>query len=129
MNNTQKIILVIVILTAIIILDLVLANITDKLIDDTENSLEILKEFLVNEDFEKSKEISKNISKKWNEYESTLSFFIEHDEIEKISTKVAIIVENASNKEFKLTLEDVVETRYLLDHVKDKAKLKLKNVF
>ena len=66
---------------------------------------------------------------KWNESEEKLAYFIEHDELEKISSQIAIMNENTNNKEYKLALEDNIETKFLLEHVKDKLKLKIKNVF
>lgn len=129
MSNTQKILLILGILSFIIVLDICLCKITDNLVNDTLNQLESLTENLKKEDFENSKIKSEQIKENWFEYEDKLSFFIEHDELEKISLKIAIISENSLNQAYEIALEDVVETTYLLEHVKDKLKLKLKNVF
>lgn len=129
MTNTQKILFIVLLMLIIIILDVCLNKCTNRLIDSTLSELGILKEFLVDEKDEESKIKGEELNKKWFEYENKLSFYIEHDELEKISAKIAIISENALNKEYESALEDVIETKYLLEHVKEKNKLKLSNIF
>lgn len=129
MNNTHKVLVIITILLAIICLEIYINTSTDKLLEDTVKKMEELKEVLKEEKYNESKNKSEELNEKWFEYEDKLAFFIEHDEVEKISTKVAVILENTINEEYKAALEDVMETTYLLEHVKDKNKLKLKNIF
>lgn len=129
MTNIQKILLIVGIIIFIVALDIGLCKNTDNLVDDTLVELEKIKAFLVEENFDESKKRSEALNKKWFEYEDKLSFYIEHDELEKVSSKIAIILENTINKDYKPALEDVMETTYLLEHVKDKNKLKLKNIF
>lgn len=129
MNNTHKVLVIITILLAIIGLEIYINTSTDKLLEDTVKKMEELKEVLKEEKYNESKNKSEELNEKWFEYEDKLAFFIEHDEVEKISTKVAVILENTINEEYKAALEDVMETTYLLEHVKDKNKLKLKNIF
>lgn len=129
MSNIQKILLIFGILAFIVTLEVCLSRMTDNLVDQTLQQLENLTEILKNEDFEKSKSKSEELKQKWFEYEEKLAFFMEHDELEKISLKIAIISENSLNEAYDSALEDVIETTYLLEHVKDKLKLKIKNIF
>ncbi|MFG6319394.1 MAG: DUF4363 family protein [Clostridia bacterium] len=129
MSNKVKIMLVICFTAIIVILEIILGNCTDEFIDKTSKQLEDLKIALLEENGEETKKKSKELSNVWDESENKLCYFIEHDELEKISSKIAIISENSTNSEYKLALEDAIETRYLLEHVKDKLKLKMKNVF
>lgn len=129
MNNTQKILLMLGIISFIVILEIFINTSTDKLLDETSKKLEQLKVELKEENYEESKRKSEELNKIWFEYENKLSFFIQHDEVEKVTTKIAVISENADNGKFKSALEDLMETTYLLDHVKDKNKLKWKNIF
>lgn len=129
MNNTQKILLIVGIIIIIGILEYILLTNTNRLVEDTLLQLDELKQLLKEEKYDDSKNKSRKLNDKWFEYEEKLSFFIEHDEIEKVSTKIAVILENTKNKEYKAALEDVMEMRFLLEHVKDKNKLKLKNIF
>lgn len=129
MSNIQKILLIFGILIIIVSLEIFVSTTTNKLLDNTTTKLEELKKALNEENYEESKTKSENISKEWNEYTEKLSFFTEHDEVEKIGTKIAVILENTRNKNYILALEDVMEAQYLIEHVKDKNKIKLKNVF
>ena len=129
MENWQKVLLIFVIFVLILILDLVIYFETDKLIDDTLSNLNQIKKTLDNENLDDSKNKAKKLEKKWFKYEKILSFFIEHDEVEKVSTKIVIIEENTKNKEYNTALEDVLETKFILKHIKDKYNLSLKNIF
>ena len=129
MNNKIQIAIVIILIFFIIALDIFLGKCTDNFIKETEEYLGNLKHALIEEDYDRSKDKSEILKKKWNEIEGKLAYFIEHDELEKISSQIAIMNENTNNKEYKLALEDNIETKYLLEHVKDKLKLTIKNIF
>lgn len=129
MSNQVKIMLIICFIAIIIMLEIVTSNCTDEFIDKTAKELEGLKTSLLQENSEEVKKKSEKLSDIWDKSEDKLCYFIEHDELEKISSKIAIISENSTNSEYKLALEDAIETKYLLEHVKDKLKLKMRNVF
>lgn len=129
MENWKKFILVLTIFLFVIFLDLFLYFKTDKLIFETQNLLSTLKENLSSEDFEESKKDIKKLQNNWEKNNKILSLFIEHDELEKVSTKVEVIKENATNGEYENALEDIVEAKYILEHIKDKYNFSLKNIF
>ena len=129
MENWKKILLIFILFAIIIGLDLLLYFKTDKLINDTQAQLGKIEEKIDNNSIGNTKNEVEGLNDKWEKYEKTLSFFIEHDELEKVSAKVAIIKENVKNKEYEIALEDIVETKYLLEHIKDKYNLSLKNIF
>lgn len=129
MNNTQKILLIVGIIAIIIILEVWLCGVIDKVVNNTLNELEDLKISLKEEKYEESKMKSQELNKKWFEYENKLLLFVEHEEVEKVTAKIVIILENASNEDYNGALEDLMETKYLLEHIKDKNKLQLKNIF
>ena len=129
MENWKKSILVLTIFLFVIFLDLFLYFKTDKLIFETQNLLSTLKENLSSEDFEDGKKNIKKLQNNWEKNNKILSLFIEHDELEKVSTKVEVIKENATNGEYENALEDIVEAKYILEHIKDKYNFSLKNIF
>ena len=92
MNNTQKILLIVGIIIIIGILEYILLTNTNRLVEDTLLQLDELKQLLKEEKYDDSKNKSRKLNDKWFEYEEKLSFFIEHDEIEKVSTKIAVIL-------------------------------------
>ena len=129
MTNKVKVAMIIILIIFIIVLDILIGKCTENSIKETEEYLEDLKQTLIDENYEESKNKNDKLKEKWEESEEKLSYFIEHDELEKISSQIAIMHENSDNKAYKLALEDNIETKFLLEHVKDKLKLKLKNVF
>ena len=129
MENWKKNFLVISIIIIVIALDLLLYFKTDKLMENTRNDLLKLEKKIDENEIEDSKKEAEKINKNWEKTENTLSFFIEHEEVEKVSLKMAIIEENTKNEEFKSALEDIAETKHLLKHIADKYNLTLKNIF
>lgn len=70
-----------------------------------------------------------SLKDKWFIEESKLSFFAEHNELEKISYAITVLEENAKNNEYNDALVNIVEANYWLEHIKEKDSFKLKNIF
>ena len=66
---------------------------------------------------------------RWNSQSNVLSFFAEHNELEKISSEVVEIEANFETDEKDKVIENVAELKFLLEHVNEKSQLKLKNIF
>ena len=77
---------------------------------------------------EVKKELEK-LKKDWFEKQDKLSFFIEHDELEKVSESLILMEENFKNEEYTMALQESQEFLYWLNHCKEKDELKLKNIF
>lgn len=69
------------------------------------------------------------LKKKWEGVSEQLALFVEHNELEKVSKNIIIIESNFENDETKKTLENIAELKFMLDHIEEKNKLKLKNMF
>lgn len=148
----REIWLLIVILIIIIALELITNFIANRSIDGILGKLSELKENLQN--VEKNEELTlslenkneleleevdkeidgiiediSNLKNDWFKEEKKLSFFAEHDELEKISYAITILEENAINNEYNNALENLVEAKYWLEHVKEKDSFRLKNIF
>lgn len=80
-----------------------------------------------NED--KLKEEIENLKTNWFKAQDKLAFFIEHDELEKVSKCLVVLEENCKNNEYTNALEDGKEFIYWLNHFREKDSLKLKNIF
>ena len=148
----REIWLLIIILIIIIALELITNFIANRSIDSSLGKLSELKENLQN--VEKNEELTLSLENKneleleevdkeidgiiedignlkndWFKEEKKLSFFAEHDELEKISYAITILEENAINNEYNNALENLVEAKYWLEHVKEKDSFRLKNIF
>ena len=70
-----------------------------------------------------------NLKKDWFLKQDKLSVFSEHNELEKVSKCLIGLEENTKNEEYEIALEDGSEFIYWLNHIKEKDKLELKNIF
>ena len=141
MKLKKEIILIIGISVFIIVLELVTNKITNESIKNVEDKIKIVNVNLNkikdmekdNEEYEMCrKDLEENIQKlkkDWFLKEDKLSIFSEHDELEKVSKCLITIEENVKNEEYENALEDGSEFMYWLNHIKEKDKLELKNVF
>lgn len=71
----------------------------------------------------------KELDKKWNEFNKIAVFYVEHDELEKVSLKIDLIKKNIETSQNDMTIEYLEEMKFWLDHIFEKDKLKLKNIF
>ena len=141
MKLKKEIILIIGISVFIIVLELVTNKITNECVKNVEDKIKIVNVNLNKiKDMEKDneeykmcrKDLEENIQKlkkDWFLKEDKLSIFSEHDELVKVSKCLITIEENVKNEEYENALEDGSEFMYWLNHIKEKDKLELKNVF
>ncbi len=71
----------------------------------------------------------KKLKDSWFKEEAKLSYFSEHDELEKITYAIVILEENVNNNEYEESLNNLIEAKFWLEHVKEKDSFKLKNIF
>lgn len=86
-----------------------------------------LQELVLKEQDAKNK--SEELYQNWIEIESKAAYYVEHNELEKVSLKVGLIKKTVEINETDLTVEYLEEIKFLLDHIYDKDKLRLKNIF
>ena len=97
--------------------------------DETEKNLGILrKELFQNENTTVKSQIG-DILDKWDEDKELLSIYIEHDELEKIETRLREVNTNVETKEYQMAIQSLDTCVFLIDHIKDKYKLSVKNIF
>ena len=141
MKLKKEFFLVLFIIIFIIVLEIVTDYISKKSIDNIYRKIDHIN--LLLEELKTKKEenvISKNekenlnekikkLKNIWKDEKDKLSYFSEHDELEKITKCIIALEENAKNEEYVKSLEDGKEFLYWLEIVKEKDSLKLKNIF
>ncbi len=98
-------------------------NINGKLKELTE---EMNKE-KVDEDVVIKKE--KEIDKQWEEMFSRLAYYIEHEELEKVSTNLENTKTYIKLKEYNNAIKEINEGVYILNHIEDKYSFNMQNIF
>ena len=70
-----------------------------------------------------------SLHSKWNDITEHLELFVDHSELEKISSDIVKIDANLNVGEDEELMENIYDLKFMLNHIEDKNKLKLKNFF
>lgn len=101
----------------------------------TEDSINIINEKLEkvkNSILDSNEEYRKNIDETfdiWDEKKKCLEFFIEHEELEKIELELRELKAKDTSKSLEDGLINVEKAKFLLNHIKEKYRLKIQNIF
>ena len=100
-------------------------------IEDINKKLADLREEMNKEEIN-DEEIIKHeeeIDKQWEEMFSRLAYYIEHEELEKVSRNLENIKTYIKLKEFDNAIKEINEAIYILNHIEDKYSFNLQNIF
>lgn len=129
-------IICIVIIVVIVVGNFVTQNYTTKLVDVMENKMQELEKILLEreeKDSEKVKEQAKTkleeIHEEWGNRRKKLSFYIEHDEIEKVETNLSDLNHLVEEEEYTEVVKQLDESVFLLKHIEKKYAFSLENIF
>ncbi len=121
----------IVILISIFTLDFKTQNYTEKIVQQTTSKLQNLREEILKED-KQDEEILNNMEEiydEWMGFHDKLAFYIEHDELEKVETDMVSLRGNIEVKEYDMAISELDKSVFVLQHIQDKYKFNLENVF
>ena len=132
-NGLKELIGIVTIIVVVSIASLILQTYLEKTSDEMVGKLEELKkeirEAVKNQNNEKAVSISNDILQKWEEVNEIWSMVIIHEELDTI--KLSMLEVNAAVEagSFDDGLEEIDKTIFLVEHVKEKEALMLKNIF
>lgn len=75
------------------------------------------------------KEIVEDIKQKWRNKNEKLSYYIEHDELEKVETELYALNANVDTKDYEQAIEKIEKCKFILKHIENKERVSLKNIF
>ena len=93
-----------------------LANLREKMNKEEINHEEIVKK-------------EEEIDKEWEEMFSRLAYYIEHEELEKVSRNLENTKTYIKLKEYDNAIKEINEGIYILNHIEDKYSFNLQNIF
>lgn len=134
----KEIIISIIVITMVIIGNIVTQNNTKKTVAKLNEKLANLKNSLIDvidnnkkkdENYLKYKEKSSDIRNRWDEMQELLSFYIEHDELEKVETQLAVINGQMESKLYDEAVVEIERCQFILEHIADKTAFNIKNIF
>ena len=117
-----------IIIIAIIGLDILIGNFVDDKMNQTIELLNDLRKDVEEQNYDVAREKVDEIVDYWYESEKIFSFYIEHDELEKVATELTSL-----NAHIELenddSLEGIDRMSFIIRHIEEKDDLKLKNIF
>jgi uncharacterized membrane protein YgaE (UPF0421/DUF939 family) len=126
----KELIICVVVILSIITLNAITSNYTKKCKNELTSDLEEIKNEIKNTD-ENNKIIENvnNLKQKWQEKYEKLAYYIEHDELEKVYLYIEGAKSGIETEEYTQAIEEIDKCVYILEHIEEKYRFNLKNIF
>lgn len=127
----KEAIITIIIIILIFAGEWITQNYTKKTLGKTQDQLRELKVNILNSQNNNSYLIEKTdqIYEDWEKENEILSYYLEHNELEKVNTQIILIKGYLESDTPQDSIPDLEEGIYILDHIKQKEAFNLKNIF
>lgn len=125
----KEFIIIVVVIVLVVGLDIITNKYTKDSLEIMTNELNILREYILEENNEKAEKQMKIVKEKWEMRYKTLAFYIEHDELEKVETELIGLEADLSVEEYKHCIAELDTTVFILQHIKEKEEFHLRSIF
>ena len=125
----KEITIIIVIVITVLVGHFITQNFTKKNVNSLTNELNILEEKLLQRSYSEANEQIDKIQFKIDEVHHRLSYYIEHEEIEKVETTYTSCKSLIKTKDYNLAINEIEKTIFVLNHMTDKYSFSLDNIF
>ena len=128
----KEIIICFIIIVLIISIDLITKKYTEASVIIINNKLDNIKEKILKEENINNEDIKNEINcimDEWKTRYARLAFFIEHDELEKVETELISLSACIDVEKYDDGIENIERCIFILNHIKEKYNLKVKNIF
>lgn len=125
----KEIIITIVIIVLVIIGDFFSQSFTEKNINEMNIELDDLQKIIEEKDYSGSKTKINEIGEKWNDKINIMAYYLEHDELEKVTTQLYEISGYIEIGQIDECVPFIYNCKFLLNHIKEKEVFNLKNIF
>lgn len=127
----KEVIICSIVIIIVVGLNVFTENYTKESIASMTGDLENLKENIISEERNEEQINNQidNIVNNWNEKHNKLAYYIEHDELEKVETELVLLKGNIEVKEYEQGIPNLSNCIFILEHIKEKTALQIKNIF
>lgn len=125
----KETVICIIIIVAILGLDILTQNFTEKTVSEITVRFSSLKENLSKQDTDQIDNELRGIDNKWGEMHKKLAYYIEHDELEKVDTAIVTMKSYIESNEYGLAIAELEEAKFVLEHIQEKNSFNLQNIF
>ena len=128
---TKELWICIVIVILICVGDFFTQKYTKLCINEADSELRELRRELMQEnvDAEKTKTVMNELQEKWGKRHPKLSYYIEHDELEKIDTAIVSAKTYIETEDYSSAATELDVGKFVLEHIQRKYAFNLVNVF
>ena len=133
----RTLVVCIIIIIFIVMSDLLLRKYADNKFDymigkltDITNSIKLVgdKPEMVSNNTDGNKKIIEDLESMWEKDYTIMSCYLEHNELEKVKTQMVIIRAGMETNDVSYIYEEVNRAVYIIEHIKDKSRLKIDNI-
>ena len=133
----RTLVVCIIIIIFIVMSDLLLRKYADNKFDymmgkltEINNSIELVGDEpqMVSNTSEGNKKIIEDLESMWEKDYTIMSCYLEHNELEKVKTQMVIIRAGMETNDVNYIYEEVNRAVYIIEHIKDKSRLKIDNI-
>ena len=125
---SKEIVITVIILVAIIGLNAFVGKYVDDKLNYVLSELNDLRPLVEEETYEEANQKINEIDEYWKKSEDIVSFFVEHDELEKVMTEYTSL-KTYCKLEQEEAFEALDKMAFIIKHIEEKDDLKLKNIF
>ena len=125
---SKEIVITVIILVAIIGLNAFVGKYVDDKLNYVLSELNDLRTLVEEEKYEEANQKINEIDEYWKKSEDIVSFFVEHDELEKVMTEYTSL-KTYCKLEQEEAFEALDKMAFIIKHIEEKDDLKLKNIF
>ena len=127
----KEIIICSIVIIIVVGLNILTENYTKESVALMTGNLEDLKKNMISEDQDEEdlNNQIEDIVNNWNERHKKLAYYIEHDELEKVETELVSLKGNIEVKEYEQGIPNLNNCIFILEHIKEKTALQIKNIF
>lgn len=113
----------------ILVLDFTTQRYTKQTVDVMTVNLHELRKEIKDENKENLEDSIKRLNDEWNNRNKILSLYIEHDELEKVETYLSGFESYVEEEDKALALNEIDKTEFVLEHISNKYKFNMENIF
>lgn len=129
----KQIVIIIVVLILIFVGSYISQNYiritSDQLISQIDELKEELQKSIETRDNKKSAELAENIINKWDEIEEKWSILVLHNELDNIELALIGMKSHIETEQYADGMEELEKSKFLLEHITQRERFSLKNVF
>lgn len=125
----KEMIIVSIILIATIIVNFITQKYTSDSVDKINSTLSEILKIAEEEDSDKLGSKFRELDTEWRKVNNNLAYYVEHDELEKVDTSIVTLKSYLNEQEYKEGITETKKCIFILEHIKDKGKLTVINLF